>query len=222
MPICLLARRPGLPDLFAHRGLQWVDCKVKQRVLLRPGRLDELRSSGRLDSLIQSLGQFSEKLAVLGAHAHGDSITTRSAGIGPALIFQRLWQACSIDKVPTALVEDRRFEFPSIAPFSLPCCIASRARHRPCRRELGGQLCHRRRRRSGLAPPLPGHSLAGRGSSEGPAGRGHAFRAACQQGLHRGRAGSRDAVTCSPIWTSCSSTPGDQPPGEAHPVVSAA
>src|ERR1039457_7081942 len=37
-------------------------------------------------------------------YARGDSITTRSARIGPALIFQRLWQACSIDKVLTALL----------------------------------------------------------------------------------------------------------------------
>ena len=90
---------------------QWVDGKVKQRVLLRLGRLDELLASGRLDSLIQSLGRFSEKLAVLGAHARGGSIATRSARIGPALIFQRLWQACSIDKVLTALLQGRRFEF---------------------------------------------------------------------------------------------------------------
>jgi transposase len=90
---------------------QWVDGKVKQRVLLRLGRLDELLASGRLDSLIQSLGRFSEKLAVLGAHARGDSITTRCARIGPTLIFQRLWQACSIDKVLSALLEGRRFEF---------------------------------------------------------------------------------------------------------------
>jgi len=90
---------------------QWVDGKVKQRVLLRLGRLDELLASGRLDSLIQSLGRFSEKLAVLGAQARGDSIATRSARIGPALIFQRLWRACSIDKVLTALLAGRRFEF---------------------------------------------------------------------------------------------------------------
>jgi transposase len=90
---------------------QWIDGEVKQRVLLRLGRLDELLASGRLDSLIQSLGRFSEKLAVLGAHARGDSITTRSARVGPALIFQRLWQTCSIDKVLMALLEGRRFEF---------------------------------------------------------------------------------------------------------------
>ncbi|MHB2009728.1 MAG: IS1634 family transposase [Acidobacteriaceae bacterium] len=90
---------------------QWVDGKVKQRVLHRLGRLDELLASGQLDSLLGSLGRFSEKLSVLGAHARGDSIATRSARIGPALIFERLWQACSINTVLTALLEGRRFEF---------------------------------------------------------------------------------------------------------------
>jgi hypothetical protein len=90
---------------------QWVDGKVQQRVLFRLGRLDELLASGRLDSLIQSLARFSEKLTVLGAHARGESVATRSARIGPALIFQRLWQACWIDQVLTALLAGRRFEF---------------------------------------------------------------------------------------------------------------
>jgi len=88
-----------------------VDGKVKQRVLHRLGRLDELLANGQLDALIQSLSRFSEKLAVLGAHAQGDSIVTHSVRIGPALIFDRLWQSCSIDKVLSALLADRRFEF---------------------------------------------------------------------------------------------------------------
>jgi hypothetical protein len=90
---------------------EWVDGKVKQRVLHRLGRLDELLASGQLDALVQSLGRFSEKLAVLGAHARGESIATRSARIGPGLIFERLWQACSIDNVLTPLLDGRRFEF---------------------------------------------------------------------------------------------------------------
>jgi transposase len=90
---------------------EWVDGKVKQRVLHRLGRLDELLASGQLEALVQSLGRFSEKLAVLGAHARGESIATRSARIGPGLIFERLWQACSIDNVLTPLLDGRRFEF---------------------------------------------------------------------------------------------------------------
>ncbi len=88
-----------------------VDGKVKQRVLHRLGRLDELLANGQLDVLIQSLSRFSEKLAILGAHAQGDSIVTHSTRTGPALIFDRLWQSCSIDKVLSALLADRRFGF---------------------------------------------------------------------------------------------------------------
>ena len=90
---------------------QRVDGKIKQRVLLRLGRLDELLASGKLDALIQSLGKFSEKLTLLGAHAAGQSVVTRSSRIGPGLIFQRLWEACSIRQVLNALLKDRRFEF---------------------------------------------------------------------------------------------------------------
>lgn len=89
----------------------WVDGKVKQRVLFRLGRLDELLASGQLDSLLQSLGRFSEKLAVLNAHAQGGAITARPTKIGPGLIFQRLWQSCAIDSVLADLVRRRRFEF---------------------------------------------------------------------------------------------------------------
>src|SRR5882724_5012762 len=88
---------------------QWVDGKVKQRVLHRLGRLDQLLASGDLDALLQSLGRFSEKLAVLGAHVRGESLTVGTAKIGPSLIFQRLWQACAVDKILTALLRNRHF-----------------------------------------------------------------------------------------------------------------
>ena len=63
-----------------------VDGKVKQRILLRLGRLDELLASGQLDALVQSLGKYSEKLAILGAYAAGESIVTRSSRIGRQLV----------------------------------------------------------------------------------------------------------------------------------------
>src|ERR1035441_6181377 len=112
-PICSFVRTQtnGSRTYLLIVDNHWVDGKVKQHVLLRLGRLDELLASGQLDSLIEWLGRFSENPAALGPHARGDSITPRSAGIGPALIFQRLWQTCSIDKVLMALLEGRRFEF---------------------------------------------------------------------------------------------------------------
>jgi transposase len=88
-----------------------VDGRIKQRVLHRLGRLDELRASGELDRLLTSLGRFSEKYAVLGAHANGESLTTRTQSIGPSLIFERLWQETGIAEVVRELAAPRRFEF---------------------------------------------------------------------------------------------------------------
>ena len=69
---------------------KWVEGKVKQKVLHSLGRLDQLQQTGQLDGVLASLGRFSEKLAVLGAHQRGESITTRTQKIGPTLIFERL------------------------------------------------------------------------------------------------------------------------------------
>ena len=85
--------------------------KICQRVLHRLGRLDELLASGQLDALLASLGRFSNKYAVLGAHANGESLTTRTRIIGPPLIFERLWQQCGIGPVLRDVVSPRQFEF---------------------------------------------------------------------------------------------------------------
>lgn len=88
-----------------------VDGKIRQRVLHRLGRLDELLASGQLDALLHSLGRFSEKYAVLGAHTDGESVITRTRIIGPALIFERLWQECGVSQILGGLLRDRHFEF---------------------------------------------------------------------------------------------------------------
>jgi len=90
---------------------QRVNGRIRQRVLHRLGRLDQLLASGRLDGLLSSLGRFSEKYAVLGAYRHGDSITVGTTKIGPPLIFERLWRQCGVDAVLTHLLRERQFEF---------------------------------------------------------------------------------------------------------------
>ena len=89
-----------------------VEGKVKQRVLHRLGRLDQLQASGQLDALISALGRLSTKLAVLGAVERGESITTRTRRIGPALIFERLWAKTGIAAVLHEQLRHRRFAFP--------------------------------------------------------------------------------------------------------------
>lgn len=90
---------------------QRVNGKVRQRVLCRLGRLDDLLASGQLDALLHSLGRFSDKYTVLGAHANGQSLTTRTRILGPPLIFQRLWQECGIGPVLSDLLRPRQFGF---------------------------------------------------------------------------------------------------------------
>ena len=88
-----------------------VDGRLVQRVLHRFGRLDELRASGQLDALVQSLGRFAEKIVVLDAHAKGETLLTQTVTTGPGLIFDRLWRECGIQAVLEAELATRRFAF---------------------------------------------------------------------------------------------------------------
>jgi transposase len=85
--------------------------RLVQRVLCRLGRLDHLRESGQLDSLLTSLGRFAEKVLVLDAHARGESVPTQTLSVGPALIFERLWRECGIADVLAERLRPHRFRF---------------------------------------------------------------------------------------------------------------
>ena len=70
--------------------------KVKQRVIATIGRMDQLQDKGRIETLIRSLGRFSEKaMLILTGHSDPDAVTVK---IGPALIFERLWEQTGIKK----------------------------------------------------------------------------------------------------------------------------
>jgi len=83
--------------------------KVKQRVITTLGRLDQLQDKGRVETLIRSLSRFSEKaLLILSGQSE---VSADAVTIGPALIFQRLWQESGIEACIRALVRGRKFEF---------------------------------------------------------------------------------------------------------------
>jgi transposase len=88
-----------------------VDGRLVQRVLFRFGRLDQLRASGQIDTLVQSFGRFADKMVVLDAHARGETIPTRTVKIGPGLLFDRLWNDCGVQAVLEAELTGRRFGF---------------------------------------------------------------------------------------------------------------
>jgi Transposase DDE domain len=89
---------------------RWEGGRPRQRVIATLGRLDQLQQSGQLDALLISGARFAQSVLLLSAHAKGQLpiITTRR--IGPALVFQRLWQQTGCQHVIEQLLEGRRFE----------------------------------------------------------------------------------------------------------------
>ena len=83
--------------------------KINQRVIATVGRMDKLQAKNRIETLIRSLGRYSEKaLLVLSGKSDVASYTKK---IGPALIFERLWKEVGIKKTIKDLLASRNFEF---------------------------------------------------------------------------------------------------------------
>jgi len=91
---------------------RWEGGASRQRVVATLGRLDELRASGQLDRLLASGAKFSESIMVIEAHGRGELPVIRTRRIGPALIFERLWQETGLRSVIEKLLAGRKFEFP--------------------------------------------------------------------------------------------------------------
>lgn len=109
------AKKSGSKD-HPHEYLQIVESyrdgsSVRQRVIATLGRLDQLKASGQIDGLMQSLARFSDTLKVISA-AREPKITNCKAKVwGTPLVFNRLWEQQRIPEVISALSEDRKFRF---------------------------------------------------------------------------------------------------------------
>lgn len=83
--------------------------KVVQRVIATLGRMDHLSDNGAVDSLIRSLSRFSEQAVLVLSGRSQVNATTKK--IGPALIFERLWQVLGIGAIVSSLESSRKFGF---------------------------------------------------------------------------------------------------------------
>jgi transposase len=90
---------------------RWQDGRPKQRVIATLGRTDQLQQSGQLDALLVSGARLAQSVLLLSAHAKGQVPTITTRRIGPALIFERLWQQTGCRHVIDKLLAGRRFEF---------------------------------------------------------------------------------------------------------------
>src|SRR5450432_3600267 len=85
---------------------------VRQQVIATVGRLDDLRESGQLERLLRSGARFADKAILVEAVAAGDLTTAAARRIGPALVFERLWQETGCRDVVESLAGSRRHDFP--------------------------------------------------------------------------------------------------------------
>lgn len=83
--------------------------KVVQRVISTLGRLDRLNAKGDIESLVRSLSRFSEQ-ALLVLSGKSD-LLAEARKIGPALVFERLWEELGMGTVLKDLLKDRLFGF---------------------------------------------------------------------------------------------------------------
>ncbi|MBU1339859.1 MAG: IS1634 family transposase [Acidobacteria bacterium] len=88
-----------------------INGKPRQRVLATLGRRDQLQTFTNVDSLIQSLGNFSEKFRVVESVRSQNLAARSSKAWGPALVFQRLWEEQGLPEILQALAKDRKFGF---------------------------------------------------------------------------------------------------------------
>jgi hypothetical protein len=85
--------------------------QVRQRVLATVGRLDVLQATGQLETLLRSGLRFCEKLAVIDAHAAGQTEAVAVQKVGPDLVFGRLWKELQLDRILKRMLAARRYEF---------------------------------------------------------------------------------------------------------------
>lgn len=88
-----------------------LDGRIRQRVIATLGRLDILQSKGQIDGLVSSCARFAQKISVLDAFQRQALPAAETIKIGPALVFDRLWQELHLPEILGTLLEGRRYGF---------------------------------------------------------------------------------------------------------------
>ena len=186
---------------------RWEGGRSRQRVVATLGRLDQLQQSGQLDALLASGARLAQSVLLISEHAQGRLPTISVRHIGPALVFQRLWEATGCRHVVEQLLKGRRFEFPLERAVFLTVLhrLFDPGSDRAADKWRDG-LRDRGMRRPPAPSPLPGDGLARRRAARRrsrPTGR-RSHPAAPRTSSRR--PSSPAAATCSPSSSWSSST----------------
>src|SRR5580698_4758107 len=85
--------------------------QVRQQVIATLGRFEELQASGQLERLVRSGARFAAKALVLSAASDEAAVKVAVRRIGPALVFERLWEETGCRAVIAALAGQRKHGF---------------------------------------------------------------------------------------------------------------
>ena len=85
--------------------------QVRQQVIATLGRYEDLKASGQLERLLRSGARFAEQAMVLGALDDDTAARIASRRIGPALVFERLWEETGCRAVLEELSGGRKHGF---------------------------------------------------------------------------------------------------------------
>ncbi len=85
--------------------------QVRQQVIATLGRVEDLRDSGQLERLLRSGARFAAKAIVVNAVADGDVTASAARRIGPALVFERLWEETGCRRTIEDLTGSRKHGF---------------------------------------------------------------------------------------------------------------
>jgi hypothetical protein len=85
--------------------------QVRQQVIATLGRYEELQASGQLERLLQSGARFAAKAMVLAAAEADEATKIATWKVGPALVFERLWQETGCGAVIAELAGKRKHGF---------------------------------------------------------------------------------------------------------------
>src|ERR1700680_1108463 len=83
----------------------------RQQVIATLGRFEDLQASGQLERLVRSGARFAAKAMVLSAASNEAAIKIGVRRIGPALVFERLWEETGCRAVITALAGPKHAGF---------------------------------------------------------------------------------------------------------------
>src|ERR1700750_280750 len=85
--------------------------QVRQQVIATLGRFDELQASGQIERLVRSGARFAAKAMVLSAASDDARTKIAVRRIGPALVFERLWEETGCRAGIRALSGNRKHGF---------------------------------------------------------------------------------------------------------------